>query len=396
MNFISDLVQKVGGETAVNLINDQVTPLILNNLKPNIQQYVNSHVERTRGELFQQLPKGVYDVLDDILPDGLNRNNNGGGNARGLGDDARGFMEDIQNKIREKIEEILNSITEKVRQIVSEVTGSTTNRATDSVVDIAKSKLKLGAKREVEFNNNNNNVSTRGFGDSSNNNQNNNNGDFIDNFINSSLNDIRPLVRGELKGIYQSILELVPQDARRILCAIVPGLEDNNQNQNQNQNQQFSNNSNNQQFSNNNFNQGQQFYNNGNNYNNQSQQYGNDNYNQGQQFNNNNQAQGSFNNSRGIEENNPNVTSRGLFSDIKNFAHQVKDEMKQSGMGSLIGKGNSGSSSRELLDEFQNKARAKVDVITTKLMEILEDKIMNTVGQELSSLAKNKLNSLKF
>lgn len=402
MDFLTQIIGKVGGEDAINIINDQITPLILNTLRPNISNYIGSHVERTREELYNQLPRGVHDVLDDILPGGLNPNN---GSQRGIGDVSRGFLDDIQDKIRQKIGEILNEIGIKVRQVVQDVTSSTNDRVTGSVVDIAKSKLKLGAQRSVQNieqpgNSGNFNSGTRDVSRGQ--------GDFLENFINSSLNEIRPLVKSELKSVYNHILEIVPQDARKILCAIVPGLDDN-----QSQQQNF--NSNNQQFNQGNSqggNGGQQFNNQGQG----NQNYGNQPSNQGQSFNyqgdgqmnqqnsgqnfnnqpgNYNQNQNNqqnLNNSRGISDDNQS-RDRGFMSDM---LHKVKDEFKQGGLGNLLNSGSNNRSSGDLLEEFQAKARQKVDVITTQVMTLLEEKIMNTVSQELTTIAREKMNKFSL
>lgn len=363
MDIFAKLISKVGGDDALNLINDQLTPLLLKSFRPKISEYVGTHVERTRGELFQQLPDGVRKVLDEIIPGGLNSS------SRGAGDGSRGFFDEIGDQIRRKIDEILNETKERVRQIVQEVTSSTSDRVTNSVVGIAQNKLRLKVDQENSQNR------SRGLSFS-------NPNDFIDNFINSSLEEVRPLVRGELKSVYDSILNLVPQDARRILISIVPGLEDpkNSQNNQNNQHNQYQNNQQNQyqnQYQNNQQNQYQTF------------QGGNNNQYQNPPQN----LQGNINNgpyNRGIEQGDEEPRSRGLLSDIKNFAHQIKDTVKTE----LKTAGNpftNRGDSEKLLEEFQAKAMDKIGRITTDLMNLLENKIMTTVSEELRTVAKDKL-----
>ncbi|KAI0228496.1 hypothetical protein L0F63_005921 [Massospora cicadina] len=313
MDFFSNLVAKVGGEDALNLVNDQLTPLLLNSFKPKIFEYVSSHVERTRGELFQQLPDGRGEASEST----------------------RGIFDDLGEQIRRKIDVILEEIRQRIREIVQNVTSSTSDRVTGSVVEIAQNKLKLKTRAIQE--NQQLGEGTRGFnfggsGD----------GDFIDNFINSSLEEVRPLVRGELKSIYDHIIDLVPQDARKILVSLVPGLEDN-QSQNNSQSQQAL---------------------------------------QGQQYNNN---------SRGVAYENEEPRSRGFLSDVKNFAHQVKNTVQNELKTGVLGGMGGSRGGAELLQEFQAKAQDKISKITTDLMNQLENKIMVTVSEELRTVAKSKL-----
>ncbi|KAJ9073743.1 hypothetical protein DSO57_1012964 [Entomophthora muscae] len=223
MDFFSNIVAKIGGDQALDLVNDKLTPLLLDSFKPRISEYVNTHVERTRGELFQQLPDGVRNVLNDVVPGGL-------GSQRGASDVARGFMDEIADQIRQKIDKILDETRQRVRDVVQDVTSSTSDRVTRSVVGIAQNKLKLKT-RGVQDSSSSGEAS-RGFNFGGMKGP----GDFIDNFINSSLEEVRPLVRGELKSVYDHIVDLIPQDARKILASFVPGLEDSQGSQKNDQN----------------------------------------------------------------------------------------------------------------------------------------------------------------
>lgn len=430
MDFFSNLVAKVGGDDALNLINDQLTPLLLNSFKPRISEYVNTHVERTREELFQQLPDGVRNVLHDIIPGGLN-------NQRGLPEMTRGLFDDIVEQIRHKIDKILDETRQRVRDVVQEVTSSTSERVTRSVVEIAQNKLKLKSRAVQDSVPSGESSRALNFGSTG------GSGDFIDNFINSSMEEVRPLVRGELKSVYDSIIHLVPQDVRKILVSLVPGLEDNQGSQNSEHtsqlppNQQFNNGSQGSYPQTNQFNPNPQYnsgpqggyyqnnqsnpnqpYNNGpqggyiqNNqhYNNLPQGGYNQQYNNGpqggyNQFNANPQynygPQGGYipNNqfnpspqssygSRGLPQEDE-VRSRGFMSDLKNLAHQVKDTVKSELQVNSLGGSRGGP---ELLREFQTKALDKIIRITSELMNQLENKIMVTVSEELRTVAKSKL-----
>lgn len=328
MDLFSNLVSKVGGEDALNLINDQLTPLLLNSFKPKISEYVNSHVERTRGELFQQLPDGVQNVLNDIVPGGLN-------SQREMSHSSRGLLDDLGEQIRRQIGAIIEEIRQRVREVVQNVTSQTSDRVTGSVVEIAQNKLKLKTRAVQE--NQQPSQGSRGLklGGSG-------GGDFIDNFINSSLEEVRPLVRGELKSIYDQIVDLVPQDARKILVSLVPGLEDNQTPQSNYQTQPAL---------------------------------------QGQQYNN----------PRGIPDQANETQSRGFISDVKNFADQVKNKLQNELTSGVLGGMDGSRGGAELLQEFQAKVLDKINKITTELMNQLENKIMATVSDELCTVAKSKL-----